>query len=120
MPQPRDLSRRDRAALLDILNAAQLALSFTQGMAQVELQQDDLRQSAVLYQILIIGEATKRLSFEFRQQHSEISWSEIAGMRDIIAHQYDRIEFGVIWQAVQQDIPDLIRIISALADAQEE
>jgi len=120
MPQPRDSSRRDAAALLDILKAAQSVLDFAQGLGQTELQQDILRQSAILYQVMIIGEATKRLSPEFRQQHSDVPWSQIAGMRDIVAHQYDRVEFDVVWQAIEQEIPELINVISGLIDIQGE
>ena len=62
-----------------------------------------MRHSAILYQIEIMGEATKRLSQEFRDQHSDIPWRDVAGMRDIIIHQYDRIDFDVIWLAIQRN-----------------
>ena len=84
---------RDSASLLDIVKAGQLVLQFAQGLDREQLASDILRQSAILYQISIMGEATKRLSREFREQHSEVPWDDVAGMRDIIAHQYDR----VIW-----------------------
>lgn len=82
---------RDDASLLDIYEAGQQILSYAEGLSQSELQVDKMRVSAILYQIVIVGEATKRLSHEFRSQHSEISWSDIAGMRDIVTHQYDTI-----------------------------
>jgi uncharacterized protein with HEPN domain len=55
-----------------------------------------MRMSAILYQVLILGEATKRLSKEFKLANQRIPWSEIAGMRDIVAHQYDGIEFKTL------------------------
>lgn len=113
---PPNIDPRDAAALLDILKAAQSVLEFTSGLGEAELQQDKLRQSAILYQIVIIGEATKRLSAEFRALHSDVPWSEIAGMRDIVAHQYDRVEFTILWEAIQQDIPELIAAINPLTE----
>ena len=63
---------RDRAALLDIYRAGQEALAYADELAQSELESDGMRVSAILYQVLIIGEATKRLSQEFRDGHPEI------------------------------------------------
>jgi uncharacterized protein with HEPN domain len=63
---------RDSASLLDIVRAGELVLQFAQGLDREQLASDILRQSAILYQISIMGEATKRLSREFREQHSEV------------------------------------------------
>jgi len=60
---------RDDASLLDIYEAGQQILSYAEGLSQSELQVDKMRVSAILYQIVIVGEATKRLSHEFRSQH---------------------------------------------------
>ena len=83
---------RDSASLLDIDRAAQLILEFAQGLEKLELAANLEKQSAILYQIVILGEAVKQLSTDFRNQHPEVPWREIAGMRDILAHQYDRVE----------------------------
>ncbi len=90
---------RDKASLLDIFKAGQLAIEFARGMSREQLASDVMRQSAILYQIAIVGEATKRLSRNFREQHPEVPWDDIAGMRDIIAHQYDRLDLDIVWQA---------------------
>lgn len=91
---------RDSASLLDIVRAGQLILQFAQGVSREQLESDVMRQSAILYQITIMGEATKRLSREFRSQHTEVPWDDIAGMRDIIAHQYDRLDMNIVWQVI--------------------
>lgn len=105
---------RDEASLLDLFKAGQRALSFAEGLSRADLEIDELRLSAILYQIQIVGEATKRLSIEFREQHSEIPWSRLAGMRDIIAHQYDRIDPDVVWTVIQRSIPELLEMIAPL------
>jgi uncharacterized protein with HEPN domain len=111
---------RDNASLLDIARFSGLILEFTESMSQDEFNGDIKTQAAVLYYLTIIGEAVKRISMEFRSQHPEIAWKQIAGMRDKVTHQYDRVKLEVVWQAVQLDIPDLIEKITPLLPIEEE
>ena len=105
---------RDNASVLDIFLAGQRVLEFAQDLSRDELETDRMRHSAILYQIEIMGEATKRLSNDYRNQHPDIPWREIAGMRDIIVHQYDRIDFDVVWSVVKTNIPALLKLIAPL------
>jgi uncharacterized protein with HEPN domain len=105
---------RDSAALLDIAQAGQRAIQFAQGLSREQLASDVMRQSAILYQMTIVGEATKRLSREYREQHPEIPWNQMAGMRDIISHQYDRLDLDVVWEVIQQDLPELLAMVTPL------
>ncbi|MEM1253990.1 MAG: DUF86 domain-containing protein [Cyanobacteria bacterium P01_H01_bin.21] len=102
---------RDNASLIDIVNAAQRVLAFTAGLSKEELAENNEKQSAVLYQIIIVGEATKRLSSDFRNCHPMIPWSDIAGMRDILAHQYDKVNLNTLWSVIQDDIPELLFLL---------
>ncbi len=105
---------RDDASLLDIARASRLILQFAQSLTKEELTNNLEKQSAILYQIVVIGEAVKRLSSEFRAQHPAIPWRDIAGMRDILTHQYDKVEVDDVWAVVQQDIPSLLKMIEPL------
>lgn len=80
---------------------------------------NDEKVSAILYQIAVIGEATKRLSQEFRQQHPEIPWRDIAGMRDVLLHKYDQVDFDVIWDVVQSKLPELLTLLEPLLPSPE-
>ncbi len=82
-------------------------------MNNLDLQRWDA-PDAVLRRITIIGEATKRLSKDFREQHSAISWKEIAGMRDIIIHDYDEIDFDEVWTVINENLPQLLSYIEPL------
>ena len=105
---------RDQASLLDIAQAAQLTLEFVSGMTQADFAADAKTQSAVLYQIAIVGEAVKRLSPEFRQQHPEIDWRAMAGMRDKLVHDYGNVDLQRVWLTLQTSIPGLLQAITPL------
>jgi len=103
------MNPRDHASLLDITKSARLALEFIEGMSQQAFEADQKTQSAVLYQIAILGEAVKRLSPEFRSQHSEIPWTAMAGMRDKLIHDYEGVDVARVWLTLQSSIPNLLQ-----------
>lgn len=64
-------------------------------------------QDAVIRRIEIIGEAVKKLPPDFKRKHPKIAWAEIAGMRDILIHDYFGVNINVVWKTIQEDIPFL-------------
>ena len=107
---------RDKESLFDIVEAIEKILAYTKGVRFEEFQLNDEKQDAVLRRILVIGEATKRLSAEFKTIHSQIPWKEIAGMRDIVVHDYNRIDLETIWDVVQNDLPELVQFLNSLQE----
>ncbi len=105
---------RNEEALIDIYNAANDILSFTDGITKKDLEINKMRLNATLYSIQIIGESTKRLSLEFRKANPEIPWKKMAGMRDKIVHDYNRINLNLIWEVATQEIPKLREQIKIL------
>ncbi|MEL6552907.1 MAG: HepT-like ribonuclease domain-containing protein [Cyanobacteria bacterium J06621_11] len=100
---------RDDASLLDIYQAGQNVINFSEGLERKDLEIHEMRTSSILFQIMIIGEATKRLSSEFRAQHPELPWSDMAGMRDVLAHQYDRLDFNLMWKVMHKSVPEMLK-----------
>ena len=100
--------RGDDAALLDILNSARLAVEFVRGFNKAAFVGDARTHSAVLHQLLILGEAVKRLSREFRDAHPELPWRMMAGMRDNLVHEYDSVDLDEVWKTIQDDLPAVI------------
>jgi uncharacterized protein with HEPN domain len=106
--------RTDDATVLDILTAARLAIRFAEGLDLTGFLADEKTQSAVIHQLLVIGEATKRLSPEFRSQHPQLPWKMIAGMRDKLVHEYDDVDLNEVWNTLGGDVPQVIAALQNL------
>lgn len=98
---------RDDATLLDIADAITHIQAFMNGVTKTGFLEDPKTQSAVLYQLLVIGEAVKRLTTGFRTKNSMIPWTLMAGMRDHLIHAYDSVDWEEVWNTVTDDIPVL-------------
>jgi uncharacterized protein with HEPN domain len=105
---------RDEATLIDIISSARWVKLFVAGLTKEQFLSDIKTQSAVLYQLLVMGEAVKRLSREFRSLHPEVPWQLIAGMRDHLIHGYDVIDWEEVWKTATRDVPDLLTQIEHL------
>lgn len=111
---------RDETTLLDIAQAARLILVFKQGMDKAAFLKDLKTQSAILHQLLVMGEAVKRLSQDFRSHHFEIPWTPIARMRDKLIHAYDIVDFEEVWKTVNTDVPNLLTLLEPLLPMQNQ
>ena len=106
--------RSDAAILLDIATAAQRIAAFVEGMDEQAFRADLKTQAAVQHQILIMGEAAKRLSPETRETVSQIPWSTVARIRDRLIHGYDTVDLSVVWQTATEAVPRLLDAIRPL------
>ena len=105
---------RDDAYLLDIVLAAKRAVKYVAKVLRAEFENDDMVQDAVARTLEIIGEAAGSVSEEFREAHSEIPWHLMVGMRNRIIHEYSKVNWGIIWDTVKNDLPTLIRSLETL------
>ena len=77
------------------------------GVTRKQFNDSELLQGFVERKLEIIGEATKRIPDDFKKQYPEIPWKDMAGMRDILIHQYTGVDEDIVWKTVIQKIPPL-------------
>ena len=91
--------RPEKLYLIDMVEAAEAIDRFLAGMDREEFEIDDLRQSAILQKLTIIGEAAARLPVEFRDSHEQIEWRDIIAFRNIAIHEYFAVDWSIVWVA---------------------
>jgi uncharacterized protein with HEPN domain len=99
--------RKPDVYLQDILESIEYIQSFLDGVSEDEFYKNVEKQDAVLRRLEIIGEAVKHLPEEIREDHPDIPWRQIAGMRDIIIHEYFGVTLNMVWIVATDDILDL-------------
>ena len=72
-----------------------------------QFKKDQVLQDAIIRRLEIIGEATKNIPSFFRIEHSHIPWKQMAGIRDILIHEYFDVDLDLTWQVVQKELPAL-------------
>lgn len=82
--------------------------------------EDETLKRASVRSIEIIGEATKRLSDEFREESDDIAWKEMAGMRDHLIHEYFGVDFEIVWDVMDSKIPEIKPQIAKIINELEE
>ena len=76
-------------------------------------------QDAVIRQLEIIGEATKKISGDLRDLHPDVPWRRISGLRDVLIHDYMGVDLQAVWEITQRDIPELQRNVQAIVESFE-
>jgi uncharacterized protein with HEPN domain len=113
-------ARRDPDYLADICEAMRRITQYTAEMTYEGFLHETIVQDAVVRNLTIIGEATKRLSPDFRRTHPEIPWRNMAGMRDRLTHDYFGINYDIVWTVAHDEVPVLLARLCRLASPPQE
>ncbi|MEX0811327.1 MAG: DUF86 domain-containing protein [Chitinophagales bacterium] len=99
--------RSEKAILYDILINITAVLDFTKGMDWQQFIEDLKTQYAVDRCFEIVGEATRQLPEKFIQKHPEIEWNKMIAFRNLLIHEYFRVERKIEWNIIQNILPEL-------------
>ena len=109
---------RDPAYLWDMIEAARAAVDYTGNLTLDKFLAADRERAimrlAVERQLEILGEAARRVSSQFREAHPELPWREIVGLRNVISHEYDKVNYESIYRIVRNRLPVLIVMLEPL------
>ncbi|MBI4130849.1 DUF86 domain-containing protein, partial [Candidatus Roizmanbacteria bacterium] len=103
-----------------ILNSINQIEKYTAKVTKGVFEEDELLQDGVIRRFQIIGEAAKRIPAEYKQQHAEIPWRLVTGMRDVLVHDYSEANFDRIWHTVKEDLPVFKKQIEQLPELSDE
>lgn len=112
------MSRSETEYLRHILDEAHYLAETSEGLSEERFQNDETLKRAFVRSLEIIGEATKNLSDDLRARHPDVEWRAMAGMRDRLIHGYFGVDYEIVWDVVERKIPELIRAVEAILDAQ--
>ena len=105
---------RDAGYLWDIVQRSRSVIRITAGCSLEDFESDEMLRLAVERQVGVIGEAARRVSPAFRDAHPEIPWSAIVAHRNILTHEYGRIDLNRLWVVASERVPELLGLIEPL------
>jgi uncharacterized protein with HEPN domain len=109
------MSKRDASLLLqDMRESMQKIARYVEGMDRTAFLTDEKTVDAVVRNVEIIGEASKQLPEDFKVRHPQVPWSQMAGMRNRIVHDYAGVDLELVWEVVAKSLPVLARQIAGL------
>jgi len=108
------LPQRDLTALEDMRRFARQAIGFAEGLDRDRFIEDLRTVYACIRCVEVIGEAAGRVGQETQQRHPQLPWPFMKPMRNLIAHEYGRVDHGRIWEVVHHHLPDLVRALDEI------
>jgi uncharacterized protein with HEPN domain len=112
------MSVSPREYLLHILDEASYVISASKGLTKSQFKNDDTLKRAFVRSLEIIGEATKKVPTDIKKKYSNVEWRLMAGMRDRLIHDYFGDDYDLVWDVVQNKIPEVRKQIEDIVGAE--
>ena len=106
---------RDDSRVRHMLNAMERIVALCRGLTSAQLRMHEDKTEVILFNLMVLGEAANNISREFAAKNLEVDWRGLAGVRHKIVHDYADIDFDVIWDILQNDIPDQYEKVKEVA-----
>jgi len=97
-----------------MLEAIRAVQQFTQDLDTASFSSDQKVVAAVAYHFVILGEAARHVPVEVQARYPLVPWAKNRGMRNVVAHEYRRIDVMVLWQTIQQDLPPIVPLLAEM------
>jgi len=110
------MKRNHKLFVKDILECLEKIDEFLGSMDFEQFREDDKTKSAVVRKLEIIGEAAKNIPKQIRQKYRELPWTDMAGMRDKIAHFYFGIDYSIVWEVIKEKLPEIKPVIQKMLE----
>ena len=109
---------RDELYLRDIVEAADRVATFVAGRDLEQFLSDEFLRSAVMYQLMIVGEAARSVDAALTTRYPLVPWQKVKGFRNIVAHAYFSMDWPDVWDTIREDVPILREQIAALLEVE--
>lgn len=105
---------RDKVIVGKMIRYAGKVQSYCKDVTYKEFCANEMLIEACVFNLSQLGELTTKLGADFKQEHSQVAWAQIYGLRNRIVHDYDGVNLQLIWEIISNDIPELVDKLSAL------
>jgi uncharacterized protein with HEPN domain len=97
-----------------MLDMTRRAVKAIETKSRANYDEDDILRLGLTHLVQVIGEAARKVSAKFQEEHPEIAWRRIIGMRHRIVHDYMRVDEDILWQVVTKDLPELLPLLEEM------
>ena len=114
------MPKDDQVYIGHMLDTALQAVSKVRGKTRADYDADENLRLALTHLVQTIGEACRRVSQPFQQQHPEVPWAKIVGMRHRVVHDYLHVDFDIVWNVVTVNLPSLVDQLESVLSSPPE
>jgi uncharacterized protein with HEPN domain len=113
-------SRKWKFRVRHILDAISGAHGYVTGQSLDDFRGDSKTVDAVLTKLIVIGEAAALVPTDVQDRHAEVPWRKLKGLRNVIVHQYDRVDVNIVWNVLHRDLPPLVPILERVLQVEPD